>query len=145
MRHIRTLEDSLSLGVSALCGFGDRLADLGVSGAAAEVASKAFFNLIQRGAGLFLQKLRRRHYDSGRADAALRTSAVENGLLQKMQLTGASQSFNRGDAGPPGLQDWDQAAVHQDPIHEDRTRSALPLATAFLRACQTDLVTQDIQ
>src|SRR5262252_8923635 len=89
--------------------------------------------------------MRRRHYDSGRADAALRTSAVEDGLLQNMQWIGASQSFNRGNAGSPGFEDGDQAAVHQYTIQQHRTRSALSLATAFLRACQIELLTKDIQ
>ena len=62
-----------------------------------------------------------------------------------MQLIRASQSFNRGDAGSAGFEDWDEAAVYQYTIHEDRTRSALPLATAFLGACQIELLTQDIQ
>src|SRR5207249_9800778 len=79
-----------SLVLAKLCrGSLNRLNDLGVTRAAAEIARERKPNLFLRGASVFVQKRLGHHQHARRAVAALRTAFVNECLLLRMQ------------AGPP--------------------------------------------
>ena len=97
-RPIRSPRDSISCRRPAPRRFRHGFKNLAVAGAAAEISGEPFANLIHRGIGLSVQQVHRCENHPRRADAALRSAALQKSLLQRVQLFALRQSFNRDDA-----------------------------------------------
>jgi hypothetical protein len=63
----------------------------------AEIAAEAFADFFERGPRLFVEQMQGRENHSGSANAALRATAVEEGLLQHLQAAVGCESFDRYD------------------------------------------------
>src|ERR1700690_54588 len=79
------------------------------------------------------------------ANAALRSTAIEEGLLEGRQLGARGQAFDGDDCGVSRLKRGDQTAIHEKTVHEDGARAALALAATFFCACQSELMAQQVE
>src|SRR5437868_3286752 len=75
----------------------DRLEDLHIAGAAAEVSLEGVGDLLARRAGVLVQEGARRHDEAGRAVSALDRAALGEGALQRVQFLAVGQPFNGSD------------------------------------------------
>src|SRR5688572_21411207 len=116
----------------SLRGFFDRLEDLLVAGAAAEVARDRFLDAFSGRSGfLFEQRLGRHQYPRG-AVAALRGPEVGKGGLQRMELCPHGQALDRLDAFPRAFQSEDQAGELRLAIDQHCAGAALAELAAVL-------------
>jgi hypothetical protein len=98
---------------------------------------------------MLLQQMVCREDHSRSADSALRSSALQETLLDRVQLLAFSRTarepFNGSDDRSLSLQNGNQAGVHQLPVEQDRAGAALALAAAFLGAGQVEILAQYIE
>src|SRR5262249_60642585 len=77
----------------------DRIKDLLVAGAAADIAAKPLLDLLAIGERIGAQRRGRRHHHAGDAVAALAGTCLVEGLLQRAELAGLCQRLDGLD-GP---------------------------------------------
>jgi hypothetical protein len=123
----------------------DRLTDLGVPSAAAEIAGESFFDFVSRGVRFLVQEMAGSHKDAWRANAALGAAAVEYGLLQAVQVGGWREAFDRGDVSSVCLQNRDEATVDEQVVYQDAAGATFAFAASFLGAGQAEVVAQDVE
>jgi hypothetical protein len=70
----------------------------------------------------------------------LRTSAIEEGLLKDMQAIFGGETLNGDDFRAFRLENGNKAAVYQEAIHQNRTRTALSFSAALLDSRQIKLI-----
>ena len=116
----------------------DRLDDLGVAGAAAQVARRSPRGSRSSVGAAGREERLAGHEHPRRADPALRAAGLEERLLERSEACRASarpRAALRPSGRPPvDLADGHQAAVHDRAVDEHRARAALALAAALLRA-----------
>src|SRR5688572_2443291 len=138
----------------------DGLENIGVRAAAADVAAHPFTHFLLRpsrrggevGGGMagyarldFLQHCRRRADLAWRAIATLVTVAFDEGSLQRMELPGRAEPFDRGD-GRPGLHDCErEAGVDPPSADEDGARAALAMIAPLLASGQVKMLAQRVE
>src|ERR1700730_16272557 len=96
-RRVRIPRDGLSCRGSTSGGIRDGFKDLHVACAAAEIAAEAFADFFERGPRLFVEQMQGRDNHTWSANAALRATTVEEGLLQHLQAAVGCESFNRNN------------------------------------------------
>src|SRR5689334_2359336 len=116
----------------------DRLDDVVVAGAPAEVAFQLVTDLLLARRRVALQHLAGGHDHARRAEAALQTVLLPEALLDGMQLTVLGQALDRGDLGAVGLHGEQGARLHRLAVHEDGAGAALAGVAADVGACQPD-------
>src|SRR5262249_11376097 len=82
---------------------------------------------------------------AGRANAALRSTMGEKGLLHGVQLIFIGQAFDGSDAGAFGLQRGDEAAVHQSAVEFDGAGPAFAFAATFFCPGEMSMLAQHVE
>src|SRR5580765_884405 len=83
----------------------DRLDDVVIAGAAADVAVERLANLVFVRLRVLLQQVDRRHHHAGRAEPALQSVALAERRLHRVQLAVlAAEALDRRDLGALDLQ-----------------------------------------
>src|SRR5258708_25746936 len=78
----------------------DRIDDLAVTGAAAQIARDGVADLYFAWARILVEQRLGGEHDARRAEAALRAAMLHQRLLQRMQSAAGRKALDRGD-GPP--------------------------------------------
>src|SRR5262249_27801465 len=123
--------------IALLLGGGLRLLDgvddVGIGGAAAEIAAHVFADSGLVVGMTFVHAGNRRHDLPRRAVAALERVVVDEGLLHRMQLAvRAGEAFDRGDALSLRGSRKRQAGKHAAAIEQHRAGAALTVIAALL-------------
>src|SRR6059036_2881466 len=108
----------------------DRLHDVVVARAAAEVALELVADLRLRGLRVTLEHLIGRHDHPGGAEPALQPVFLPEPLLDRVQLAILRQPLDRHDVGAVHLDGEEGAGLDGLAVHEDRARAALAGVTA---------------
>ena len=140
--------------------FGDRIDDVGISAAAADVAAHALAQLrgrqlrlrgevgadVARDAGLDLVEHRDRRADlPGRAIAALIAVMLDEGGLHRMQMLRRAQPFDGGDAVALVHHRERQAGIDPPPVDHHRAGAALAVIAALLGAGEMQVLAQRVE
>src|SRR5215813_4650996 len=128
-------------GRHVLSGPLDRLDDVVIAGAPAEVALELVPDLVFARVRVALEDLVRRHDHARRAETALESVLLPEALLDGVKLAVFGQALDRGDGGAIGLDRKERARLHRQPIHEDGAGAALARVAADVRARETDHLT----
>src|SRR5450759_2539802 len=123
----------------------DRLGDLLVARAAAQVACEALLDLRDGGMGVLRQEGVGRHELAGDAEAALDGALVEERLLERAQVPVDREPLDRHDLRPVGLDREHQAGIDDAAVQADGARTALAHEAAFLGARELQIVAQDVE
>ena len=103
----------------------NRLDDVVVAGAAAEIAFQPLADLLLRGIRVALHQVDRAHDHAGRTEAALQPVMLAERRLHRVQLAVIGQAFDGRDLRLRNLQREDGAALHRHAIHVHHARAAL--------------------
>src|SRR4029079_8977679 len=118
----------------------DRLDDLRVARAAAEVAGDRLADRIVVGRAARVDVGPRRHQHSRRADPALGATRIEERLLQRVEVRAAlgagREALDGPDQGAVDLADRDEAGIDDRVVEQDRAGAALPFPATLLRPRQ---------
>src|SRR5215218_677213 len=98
----------------------DRVDDVPVTRAAADVALEALADLLRRRLRVLAQQSSGAHQHPGGAVAALERVTVAERLLQRRQLSSGGQAFHGFDLGAVGLDGEKHAALHELSIDDHR-------------------------
>src|SRR5260370_34665945 len=74
----------------------------------------------------------RSHDHAGRAKPALERLRIEEGFLDRMQLTVRSEPFNGRHRAPRCSERWHQAGMYRHAIQPHRARAAIARVASFL-------------
>src|SRR6266581_4915688 len=119
----------------------DGVDDLGVPGAAADVAGQRLADLEDARLWHAPQQVVRRHHQARSAEAALDGATLDEGLLD----TGGIDALNRDDPSAVGLAAEHEARADQHAVEIHGTGAALSLLASVLRTEETEPLAQDIQ
>src|SRR3954451_20728905 len=108
-----------------LRGVLDRLDDVLVAGAAAEVALDAAPDLLLARRGIVLEEIDASHDHARRAEAALEPVLLPEAALDRVQLAILRQPLDRLEVGAIGLDRQDRAGLDRVAIHDDGAGAAL--------------------
>src|SRR5690606_24038557 len=104
--------------------------NLRIIGTAAQIARERVRHLIARRSGVVLKVADHRHDEARRAERALETGFVEDGLLHRMELLAIGEPLDRGDLAAAYLVGEHRAGVVRRAVDEDGTCAAVgPVAT----------------
>src|SRR5712691_13051033 len=120
-------------GRHVLSGPLDRLDDVVITRAPAEVALELVPDLLLARVRIALEHLVDRHDHAGRAEAALEPVLLPEPLLDRVELAVLRQPFDRHDVGAVRLDGEEIAGLDGLAVHEDRARPALAGVTADVR------------
>ena len=123
----------------------DRVEDLLIAGAAADIAAEPLLDLLAIGERIDAQRRGRRHHHAGNAIAALAGTGLVEGLLQQRQIALPREPFDGLDLRPLRLADRHQAGLHQHAVDEHRAGAAFAGAAAVLGAGEMHVVAQEIE
>ena len=122
----------------------DRLDDVLVAGAAAQIARQAFADLVVGRERIFLDQIGRGHQHARRAEAALQGVMLVERLLQRVQLPMRAEALDRLDAAAVGLHREHQAGAHAVAVDQHRAGAAHAVLAADMGAGQPERVAQEI-
>ena len=122
----------------------NRLADAGVSAAAADVGHGCV-NVLVAGLGLFLEQGHSRQHLAALAVTALRHLVLYPGLLHRVQLAFVGQAFDGDDLLAGRRRHRVRAGAHRLAVEQDRAGAALGHAAAEFRAFDIEFITQGPQ
>src|ERR1051326_4260457 len=126
-------------------GLLDRLDDVLVPGAAAEVALEAVPDLLLRQLVAVRGDERgRRHNHARRAEAALKGMPLPERLLHRVQLAVVGETFDRRNGASVGLDGENGARLHGEPVEVHGARAALRGVAGELRTRESELVAQEV-
>src|SRR6266446_301985 len=111
----------------------DRLDDVVVARAPAEVALELVTDQLLGRPGIALEHLVDRHDHARGAEAALEAVLLPEALLDRMELAVLGQALDRHDVGAVRLDGEEVAGFDGLTVHEDRARAALARVTADVR------------
>src|SRR3990170_8565483 len=123
----------------------DRLDDLGVAGAAAEVTGQGKTNLFFARIGIFIEQRLRHHQHARGAVAALGAAVLQEGFLNRMELGADLEPFYGHDLRAIQFAGKHQAGIHRLAVQKNGAGAAVAGAAAFLGAGDADLVAQEIE
>src|SRR5207248_10152943 len=132
-------------GTRGASGILNRRDDVVVGSAPAYVAAHPVADLLCRARVALADASDAGHDLSRRAITALKTIALDESLLQRMQLVASREALDRRDLAPLHECSERQARFHPLAVHEHRARAALPEAAAFLRACEVQVLAQRVE
>jgi len=122
-----------------------RIKNLHIARAATEISRQTIANVCFRGIRISFEQIHGGHHHARRADAALCSTAINERLLNRVQLFAARDAFDRFDGRAFNLRNRNQTTVHNPAIDEDRTRATLAFAATFLRTRQMKLLAQHVE
>src|SRR6266851_3174520 len=123
----------------------NRVQDLLIPRAAAEVAGERLANLVSRRFGVVVQQRLRCEQDAGRAVAALRGAELSESLLQRVELRPARKPLDGRDRAAFDLDRQQQAAQLRPSVHEDTACPAFAQLAAVLGAGQLHVLAQHLE
>ncbi len=123
----------------------DRVENLLIARAAADVAAEPLLDLFPVGERVGAQRRSRRHHHARNAIAALAGAGLVEGALQHVQFASLGQRLDGLDLGPLRLGDRQQARLHQHAVDEHRAGAAFARAAAFLVAGEVQVVAQEVE
>src|SRR5918996_3555417 len=118
----------------------NRLDDVVVAGAAAQVALEPLADLGFGGRRVALHQVDRAHDHAGRAEAALQPVMLAERRLHRVQLAVLRQALDGGDLRALGLYREHGAALHRFAIDVDHAGAALAGVAADVGAGQIELL-----
>src|SRR5512132_2314050 len=127
----------------ARCGL-DRLDDVPVAGAAADVALERPRDLLVRRGRALSQQRGRAHQHPGRAVAALQRVMVAEGLLEPVQLLLLGESLDGLDRGAVRLDRQEHAALDERPVEDDAAGTAVAGVAADVGPRQVEVVADQV-
>src|SRR5665213_94669 len=128
-------------------GFGagfDRLDDVVIAGAAAEIALEPFADFRLGRLLVVLHQIERAHHHAGGAEAALQSVMLAEGRLHRMQLVALSDALDGDDVGAVALHGEDGAALDAVAIDRDDAAAALAGVAADMRAGEGEIFPQEL-
>src|SRR3989449_1641909 len=123
----------------------DRLEDLDVPGAAAEVPGQGLADLMPGRLRFRVEKRLRGAQDSRSAVAALRGAELRERHLQRIGTRAPRESFDRDDRPILALEGEDQARELRPAVEQHRAGAALPQFAAVLGPGQAEVLAQDLE
>src|SRR5438067_385974 len=115
-----------------------------VAGAAAVVAGDVRADLLAIGLCAGAEQILSGHQHAGRAEAALQRVALVEGLLQRRELLGIREAFDRFDRAAIGLHGEHQAAAHDLAVDAHGARATHAVLAADVRAGEAELIAQKV-
>ena len=122
----------------------DRVNDVLVASATAEISRDGLANLWFSWVGVFFQKWHQGHQKARCAEATLHAVGFPERFLQGMQVVWSSQSLDSEDLVSVSLHGEHQARADRLSIEQDRARSAHAVLAADVCAGQAKVVAQEI-
>src|SRR5690348_7979801 len=123
----------------------DRLVDLDVAGAAAEVARQRLLDFVPGGAGVRGEQGLGGEQERRGAIAALRGAELREGVLQRVQLAAGGHPFDRPHAPSRASEAEHQAGEHRGRVDEDGTGAALAQFAPVLGAREAQVLPQHLE
>src|SRR2546421_11168056 len=130
---------------SRVADLADGSADVGISGAAAEVAAHPLADLRVAGGVSFFKQSNRRHDLTGRAIAALEGIMGKEGALHRMQLRALGQSLDGRHLMAFAGDRKRQACQNTSPVNPERACAAGPLVATLLGAGKIQVFAQGVE
>jgi hypothetical protein len=118
--------------------------DLGIGGAATEISAEVVLDLLIGGVGMLVEQLRHHHDETRRAIAALERRGLDERLLHRAELLWSIEALHRDDLGTIDELGEVEAAGYRQAIDQYGAATAQPLAAAFARAGEPELVLQQL-
>src|SRR4051812_6297066 len=122
----------------------DRLDDIHVSGATADVPLDRLPNLLLARARIGVEQVLGGHQHPRRAVAALQRVGLAEGLLERMQLAVAGEPLDRLDRRAVGLDREHHAALDRVAVVEHGAGAAVAGVAADVRARQVEVVADEV-
>src|SRR5262245_42002558 len=129
----------------AIGGEMDRIDDLVIAGAAADVAGDRFFDIFRSRFGGPIEQSFHRDNISRRAVAALHRAGVDKRLLHRMQCIAVGETFDGRDFGAVGIGRHGDARVDRLAVINNRAGAALAGVAAKFRAFVFQRLTEKFQ
>jgi hypothetical protein len=126
------------------CRVEDRLHDVLVAGAAAEVALQREPDVCVRRARMLVEVALRRHDHPRRAVAALQTVVAAERFLERMERVPVREALDRGDLATVGLRREERAGLHRLAVEEHRARAAGRGVATDVRAGQSEGLPEEV-
>ena len=123
----------------------DRLDDVVVPGAAAEVALEPDADLLLRRVRILGEQRDARHHEPGRAVAALEAVQLVERLLHRMQLAAPGEALDGRHLAPVGLHGEHGAGLDGLAVEQHGARAARRGVAADVRSLQAELVAQEVR
>ena len=123
----------------------DRVEDLHVAGAAAEVARQRLADLVVARLRAVLEQVGRRDDEARRAEAALHRARLDERLLHAVQPVAVGEPLDRDHVVPVRLRRQHEARAHEHAVEQHRARAALALLARVLRARHVELLAQRVE
>src|SRR5215471_13874973 len=135
----------LTPGPEAIGGEPNRVEDLLIAGAAAQVARERLADVSVSRVRVAVQQVVGGDEQAGRAKTALHSPGLNECLLQWVQPAACGQAFHGDDGTPVRLPGGDQARAYRNAVQVDRARAALTLLAGVLRAGQTHPLAEHVE
>src|SRR5256884_1246058 len=123
----------------------DRLVDLDVAGAAAQVAGQRLLDLIARRSRVAREQCLRGEEKRRRAIAALRRAQLGEGVLQRVQLAARGHPLDRPHAPSRAGEAEHQTGEHGRAVDDHGARAALTQLAAVLGAREPQILAQHLE
>src|SRR6266508_1829262 len=123
----------------------DRVQDLAVAGAAAQVAGQLPADPLAAGPRVALQQRPCGEQHAGRAEAALRGAVAEEACLQGVEAAARGEAAHGHQRAAVGLHRQQQAAADRLAVEQDRAGPAHPLAAAVADLVVAEVVPEHVQ
>ena len=122
----------------------DRLDDVHVAGAAAEVAADPLPDLLLVRVRVLVEQPGRLHDHARRAEAALEAVLVPERLLERVERRAVGHALDRLDLGAVGLDGEHRARLGALAVDVDGARAAVAGVAADVRAGEAEVVAQEV-
>ena len=122
----------------------DRLDDVHVSGAAAEIPGDGLADLGFAGVRIAFEQRGPGHEHAGRAEAALEAVLLLEALLQRGHAVGPREPLHGADLGPVGLHGQDGARLHGHAVHQHGAGAAVRGVAADVGAGEREVVADQV-
>src|SRR5579862_4946987 len=122
----------------------DRLDDVVVAGATADIAFETGPDLLLARVLVDAQEIDRAHHHAGRAEAALEGVVLAERRLHRVELVALGEAFDRHHARPVHLGRQHGAALCRIAVDMDDASTALAGVAADMGAGQTEMLAQEL-
>jgi len=123
----------------------DRLKDLQITRAAAEISRERFSNLIARGVWILIEQRFCRNENCRSAVAALRRPKISERLLQRMQPAIRAEAFYRFNFSFIAFDSQEQAREDGFSVEKDGAGAAFAEFTAMFSAGMVEIFAEDFE
>src|SRR5437870_12176597 len=122
----------------------NRLDDIHVASAAAQVAGYPTADLVLRWTWIRLEERVGHHQHARRAEPTLESVFLPETFLECVELAALLQAFYRLNAGPVGLNGQHRTGLHCHSVEDDRTRTAVRRITTDVRAGEVEVLSEEV-